>query len=57
MILRFRRGGKLDAELYSVENNVLLGPRCIVDLVIIHTMVADYDAAMDQHGYLLSIPY
>jgi tetratricopeptide (TPR) repeat protein len=48
--------GTRGVELYPVSKDAVLGPRRIVDLVYILTMVGDYDAAVSRIEYLLSIP-
>ncbi len=48
--------GKLAVELLPVSKDALNGYRRLSDLAIIYTMVGEYDAAIDQLDYLLSIP-
>ncbi|MBA7707981.1 hypothetical protein ES703_116866 [subsurface metagenome] len=51
------REGKLAVELYPVSKDALLGPTNVLYLAQINVMVGEYDAALDQIEYLLSIPY
>jgi serine/threonine-protein kinase len=48
--------GKMAVELYPVSKDALLGVYRVKDLAFIYTMVGDYEAALDQIKYLLSIP-
>jgi serine/threonine-protein kinase len=48
--------GKMAVELYPVSKDALLGVDRVKDLAFIYTMVGDYEAALDQIEYLLSIP-
>jgi len=50
------RKGKRAVELYPVTKDALLGPDRIMDLISIYTITGEYDDAMDQIAYLLSIP-
>ena len=50
------REGKLGVELSPVSKDALLGPYRVEDLAYIHVLVREYDAALDQIEYLLSIP-
>ena len=50
------REGKLAVELYSISKDALGGPAHVRDLSYIYVMVGEYDAALDQIEYLLSIP-
>jgi non-specific serine/threonine protein kinase len=50
------REAKLAVKLYPVSKDALIGPSRIKDLALVYTMVGDYDAALDQIDYLLSIP-
>jgi len=50
------REGQLGVELFSVSKDALIGPRRVQDLAQIFTMVGEYDDAIDQIEYLLSIP-
>ena len=49
--------GKLAVELYPVSKDALDGPDYVLNLAMIFVMVGEYDAALDQIEYLLSIPY
>jgi len=48
--------GKLGVELLPVSKDAYFGPAQIEDLALIYVMVGEYDAALDQIEYLLSIP-
>jgi len=48
--------GKLAMELYPVSKDALTGPDYVFNLARIFVMVGEYDAALDQIEYLLSIP-
>ncbi len=50
------RAGKLAAELIPVSKNAVIGPFRVEDLAFTYVLVGDYDNAMDQIEYLLSIP-
>jgi tetratricopeptide (TPR) repeat protein len=50
------REGKRGVELFPVSKDALIGPVRIWDLAEIYTMVGEYDAALDEIEYLLSIP-
>jgi serine/threonine protein kinase/tetratricopeptide (TPR) repeat protein len=50
------REGKKALELYPVTRDALLGTNRIMDLISIYVMTGNYDDAMDQMIYLLSIP-
>ena len=50
------REGKLAVKLLPVSKEALVGPYRVKDLAQIHTMVGEYDAAIDQLEFLLSIP-
>jgi eukaryotic-like serine/threonine-protein kinase len=50
------REGKLGVELCSVSRDALMGPNRVEYLARIYVMVSEYDAALDQIEYLLSIP-
>jgi len=50
------REGKLGVELMPVSKDAYLGPVAVEDLASIYVMVSEYDAALDQIEYLLSIP-
>jgi len=49
--------GKIAVELYPVSKDALNGPDYVYSLAEIYVMVGEYDAAIDQIEYLLSIPY
>ncbi len=51
------REGKLAVELYPVSKDAFWGPINVRYLAEIYVMVGEYDAALDQIEYLLSIPY
>jgi tetratricopeptide (TPR) repeat protein len=51
------REGKLAVELYPVSKDAMSGPDYVDFLAEIYVMVGEYDAALDQIEYLLSIPY
>jgi non-specific serine/threonine protein kinase len=50
------REGKLGVELLTVSKDALGGVFRVEDLALIYVMVGEYDAALDQIEYLLSIP-
>jgi serine/threonine-protein kinase len=50
------REAKKGVELVPVSKNAIFGPRFIEDLARVNLMVGDYDAAIAQLEYLLSIP-
>jgi tetratricopeptide (TPR) repeat protein len=50
------REGKKGMELLPVSKDVVEGPDYVRNLAQIYVMVGDYDSAIDQLGYLLSIP-
>ncbi|MCC6963136.1 MAG: protein kinase, partial [candidate division Zixibacteria bacterium] len=50
------REGKRGVELCPVSRDALLGPHRVEYLALIYVMVGEYDAALDQMDYLLSIP-
>jgi TolB-like protein/Tfp pilus assembly protein PilF len=50
------REGKIAVELMPVIRDALRGPYRTADLARIYTMIGEYDAAIDQIDYLLSIP-
>ena len=50
------REGKLGVELLPVSKDALTGPSRVEDLALIYVVVGEYDAALDQMEYLLSIP-
>ena len=50
------REGKLGVELFSVKKDAYIGPSRVEDLALVYLMVGEYDAALDQIEYLLSIP-
>jgi tetratricopeptide (TPR) repeat protein len=50
------REGKRAVELYPVSKDEYDGTDVVQDLAVIYTMVGEYDAALDEIEYLLSIP-
>ena len=50
------REGRRAVELYPVTKDALLGTNRIMDLISIHVITGNYDDAIDQITYLLSIP-
>ena len=50
------REGELAVELCRVSRDAMRGPHRVEDLGRIYVMVGDFDAAIDQIEYLLSIP-
>ncbi|MGD8868993.1 MAG: tetratricopeptide repeat protein, partial [Gemmatimonadales bacterium] len=50
------RHGQLGVELLSVSRDAVTGPTRVLDLARIYVMVGEYEAAIDQIEYLLSIP-
>ncbi len=50
------REGKQGMELMPILKDALIGPERVSDLAQIYVMVGEYDAALDQIDYLLSIP-
>ena len=48
--------GKLAVELLPVSKEALIGPSRVEDLARIYVMVGEFDAAIDQLEFLLSIP-
>ncbi len=50
------REGKRAVELYPVSKDALTGPSRVGDLAEIYTTVGEYDTALDEIEYLLSIP-
>jgi tetratricopeptide (TPR) repeat protein len=50
------REGKLGVELFPVKKDAYIGPARVEDLALVYLMVGEYDAALDQIEYLLSIP-
>jgi non-specific serine/threonine protein kinase len=51
------REGIQAVELSPVSKDAYSGPTPVLELAVIHTMVGEYDAALDGIEYLLSIPY
>ncbi len=49
------REGKLGVELLPVSKDAVQGPVGVRDLALIYVLVGEYDAALDQIEYLLSI--
>jgi TolB-like protein/Flp pilus assembly protein TadD len=50
------REGKRALELYPVSKDALLGPNRVEDLAHIYVILGEYDIAIDNLEYLLSIP-
>jgi serine/threonine-protein kinase len=50
------REGKLAVQLYPTSKDALIGSQYVENLAQIYVMVGDYDAALNQLDYLLSIP-
>ncbi len=50
------REGKKGVELLPVSKDAVDAPAYVLNLAQIYVMVGDYDSAIDQLGYLLSIP-
>jgi len=50
------REGKRGVDLFPVSKDAFIGPARMTDLAIIYLMVGEYDSALDQIEYLLSIP-
>ena len=50
------REGKRAVELYPVSKDAFSGPGLVRSLAVIYVMVGEYDAALDEIEYLLSIP-
>jgi len=48
--------GKIAVELYPVSKDAFIGVDRVKDLAFICTMVGDYEAALEQIEYLISIP-
>ncbi|MEW5702095.1 MAG: protein kinase [Candidatus Zixiibacteriota bacterium] len=48
--------GKLGTEILPVSRDAMTGPLRVADLAQIYIMVGEYDQALDQIEYLLSIP-
>ena len=48
--------GKYALELYPVSKDALQGPYYIDDMARIYTLVGEYEDAIDQLDYLMSIP-
>ncbi len=48
--------GKRGVQMQPVSTDALVGPLWVADLAQIYIMVGEYDAAMDEIQYLLSIP-
>jgi tetratricopeptide (TPR) repeat protein len=49
------RAGERAVELYPVSKDALLGPMRIWDLALIYARIGEFDAALKQLEYLLSI--
>ena len=43
-------------KLFPVSKDAMIGPYRVEDLAFIYTLVGEYDLALDQIEYLLSIP-
>ena len=50
------REGKLAIDMFPVSKEAMRGPYRVEDLARIYVMVGEYDAAIDQLEFLLSIP-
>ncbi len=50
------QSGEHAVELYPVTKDALIGTNRVMDLVLIYARVGEYDAALDEIDYLLSIP-
>jgi non-specific serine/threonine protein kinase len=50
------REGKFGVDLFPVKKDAYIGPARVEDLALVYIMVGEYDAALDQIEYLLSIP-
>ncbi|MCI0447220.1 tetratricopeptide repeat protein, partial [bacterium] len=50
------REGKLSVELLPISKDAIVGPYFVAYLAEIYVMVGEYDAAVDQLEYVLSIP-
>jgi tetratricopeptide (TPR) repeat protein len=50
------REGKLAVQLYPVSKDAMDGPQLVTNLAIVFVMAGNYDLALDQIEYLLSIP-
>jgi tetratricopeptide (TPR) repeat protein len=50
------REGKLAVELMPVSKDALIGPYILEGLALTYVMVSEYEAALDEIEYLLSIP-
>ena len=50
------REGRRGVDLFPVSKDALVGARRVQDLAVIYTWVGEYDAALDEIEYLLSIP-
>jgi serine/threonine-protein kinase len=48
--------GKIGVELIPVSVDTMAGPERVIDLALIYVVVGEYDNALDQLEYLLSIP-
>jgi TolB-like protein/Flp pilus assembly protein TadD len=50
------REGKLAVQLYPVSKDAMDGPNFVTNLALVYLMTGEYDLALDQIDYLLSIP-
>jgi TolB-like protein/Tfp pilus assembly protein PilF len=50
------REGRIGVELAPFDNDAAVGPYRILELAQIYTMVGEYDAAVEQLEFLLSVP-
>lgn len=50
------REGRVGVELAPLDKDAAVGPYRILELAQIYTMVGEYDAAVEQLEYLLSVP-
>ena len=50
------REAKTAVELYPVSKDAIIGPAFVRDLAVVYVMVGEYESALDQIEYLLSIP-
>jgi len=50
------RLGKRGIDLFPIEKDAIIGPYRVTDMARIYTILGEYDAAMDQLEYLMSIP-
>jgi TolB-like protein len=50
------REGRVGVELAPLDKDAAMGPYRVLELAQIYTMVGEYDAAVEQLEYLLSVP-